>query len=94
MDDQWEIHCGRVDAVVEQSLGDVQRGNAGLLVQAVERHDELMHARAGIRHVVGILKRGHHIVGVQDGVASHVVYAFPSEHGQIGESLTTTRKLP
>ena len=30
VDDQWEIHCGRMNTVVKQTLGDIERGNAGL----------------------------------------------------------------
>ena len=64
MDDQREIHCGRMNAVVEQTLGDIERGNAGFLMQPIQRHDELVHTRAGIGHIVDILQRGHHIIRI------------------------------
>ena len=53
-----------MNAVVKQALGDVERGNAGFPVQPVQRHDELVHTRAGIGHIVDILQRGHHIIRI------------------------------
>ena len=57
-----------MNARVEQSLGDVQRAHARLLLHALQRHHELVHADAVIRHVVGVLQAVHHVVGIEHGV--------------------------
>ena len=64
VDDQWEIHCGRMNAVVKQALGDIKRGNTGFFMQPIQRHDKLVHTGAGVGHVVDILQRGHHIIRI------------------------------
>ena len=45
VDDQREIHRHRVIALVDQRLGDVERGDAGVLQEAVVEQ-RFVHARA------------------------------------------------
>ena len=36
VDDQWEVHRGRMHAVVDEGLGDVQGGDSGLLLEGAQ----------------------------------------------------------
>ena len=66
-DDQREVDRRRVEAVVHQPLGDVERRDAVLLLQRPRREDELVHAQPVERQVVRVLQPGEQVVGVQHG---------------------------
>ena len=85
VDDEREVHRGRVQAEVEHSLGKVERGNARLLVQVDQRHDELVHTDLVIRHGEGILEPDAHIVRVQHGVHRRLADAGLAEREHVGQ---------
>jgi len=85
MDDEREVHRGRVQAKVEHALGKVERGNARLLVEIDERHDELVHADLVIGHGEGILEPDAHVVRVQHGVHRRLADAGLAEREHVGQ---------
>ena len=64
--DQREIVGRRVEAVVEQALGDVERPHAGTLDDAAA--DELVHVHAVERHREEVAQLDTQIVGVEHRV--------------------------
>jgi hypothetical protein len=71
-DDQREVDRGRVEPVIHEPLGDVERAHAVLAPQRPRRQHELVHAQPVDREVVGILKPREDVVRVQDGHLGHV----------------------
>ena len=69
VEQQGEVDSGRMVAIVEQALGDVERGDTGALVgQAIK--DKLMLAHRVDGQVVGIAQALLYVVGVEIGRAS------------------------
>ena len=87
VDDEREVHRGRMQAVVEHALGKVERGNARLLVQIDQRHDELVHTNFVVGHGELLRELYAHIVGVEHGVHRRLGDAGPSEREHIGQCL-------
>ena len=85
MDDEREVHRGRVQAKVEHALGKVERGDARLLVEIDERHDELVHADLVIGHGEGILEPDAHVVRVQHGVHRRLADTGLAEREHVGQ---------
>ena len=66
----WPGHGGSVEAVVDEPLGNILRGDAGGLLQLAQVHNELVGAGAIgplEQHRVVWLQHLGHVVGVQDG---------------------------
>ena len=87
MDDEGEVHRGRVDAVVQQALGDVHGGAAGGVLQVLEGHDELVHTGPGVGHGVFFAQALHHVVGVEDRVSGRLGDALPAQGEDVGQGL-------
>ena len=76
-DDQREVDRRRVEAVVHQPLGDVERGDAVLALQVARREHELVHAEPVERQVVRVLEPREHVVRVQHGHLRHLAEPRP-----------------
>ena len=72
--DQREVDRRRMDAEVEQALGDVERVDV-LPFLPICREDELVHAGAVEGQVVVGLQGAHDVVGVEDGALADVAQA-------------------
>ena len=87
VDDEGEVHRGRVDAVVQKALGHVHGGTAGGVLQILEAHDELVHAGAGVGHGVLLAQALHHVVGVEHRVLGRLGDALPAQGEHVREGL-------
>ena len=76
-DDEREVDRRRVEVVVHQPLGDVERRDPVLALQAARREDELVHAEPVVRQLVRVLEPGEQVVGVEDGDLGHLAQAGP-----------------
>ncbi len=76
-------HGRRVEAAIDQALGDVVDGDAGAVDQRTRVDDAFMRDAAGFRlveHVVGALQPGGDIVGVEDRHLGRLRQAFAAHH--------------
>ena len=71
-DDEREVDRRRVEAVVHQPLGDVERRDAVLALQRARREHELVHAEPVERQVVRVLQPREQVVRVQHGDLRHL----------------------
>ena len=94
MDDQREVHGGRMDAAVQKSLGNVQGAHAGFPVQAAQVHDEFVHARSFAGHVVGVPEQVHEVVGVEDRVLGCLGDALPAQGQQVRQGPYHHQEVP
>ena len=67
-DDQREVDRRCVEAVVEQSLGNVHRRDAKFLLQVLSRSNELVHAAFAVWNWQDVLQLFLQIIRVEDGV--------------------------
>ena len=74
VDGQREVDGRRVEAEVEQSLGEVHGRLLESLVvfQLFGRGDEFVHAAIAVRHRQEVLHAAEQVVGVEHGVFRHV----------------------
>ena len=63
-----EVDGRRVEAVVEEPLGEVHRGDAFFGFELGGRGDELVHAAVALRHRQEVLHAAEQVVGVEHGV--------------------------
>ena len=63
-----EVDGRGVEAVVEQPLGEVHRGDAFFGFELRGRGDELVHAAVALRHGQEMLHAAEQVVGVEHGV--------------------------
>ena len=87
MDDEGEVHGGGMDTPVDETLGHIQRRDAGLLLELLQPQHELMHTDAVKGGLEGALNAPHEIVGVEDGVLRRLRDALPAQRQQIGQRL-------
>ena len=66
-----------MEAEVHQPLGDVQRGDAVLALEAARAEDELVHAQPVVGEIVGVSEAGEQVVGVQHGGLGHATQGRP-----------------
>ena len=83
MHDEREVHCGRMHAIVDERLGDIQRGDAGLLLELAQIENEFMHADAVKRRAERARHAAHEIVRVQNGILCRLGNALAAEREQI-----------
>ena len=83
MDDQGEVHGGRMNALVNQGLGHVQGGDAGLLLQAAEIQHELVHTDAVIGRLEGAPELLLQVVGIEHGVLRRLGDALAAQGQQV-----------
>ena len=70
--DQREVDGRRVEVVVHQPLGDVQRRHAVLALQVARREHELVHAVAVVGQLVGVAQPRQQVVGVEHRRLRHL----------------------
>ncbi len=87
VDDEGEVHGGRMDAVVQQRLGHVHGGDAGLVLQVLQGHDELVHAQAGVGHVIAVRQLLHQVVGVEHRARGGLGDALLAQGEEVGQGL-------
>lgn len=72
-------HGGRVEAVVDEALGNVLGLDVSGVLERAQVDDELVRAGAvvaRVQHLVGVLQPRRHVVGVQDGTPGSLrIYA-------------------
>eukprot|EP00955_Chlamydomonas_euryale_P024570 258863-Chlamydomonas_euryale.AAC.3 len=81
-------HCRRVEAVVDEALGDVLDLDAGCVLDRADVEDELVRARAvlaGEKHRVVVFETRHHVVCLEDGVGRRLREAGRAHHRHVGE---------
>src|SRR5215213_1094413 len=82
--DQWEVDRRRVDAEVEDALGNVERPHALRLLPG-GGEDRLVHAGAVAEWlIVEIAQAGPDVVGGEDGVLAHLAQPGRAVHADIG----------
>ena len=88
MDDEREVVCGRVEVVVHQALGNIERAH----VAAFEASfcDELVHADAVKWNVISIAQFREQVVRVQDRILCDVFQPVGSMHGDVGKGADET----
>ena len=69
VDDQWEVHGGGVEAVVQKPFGYLQPAGAPSLLP-IGGEDGLVHAAAVVGQEIYVFQGLHQVVGVQYGVAA------------------------
>ena len=87
MDDEGEVHGGGMDAEVQQPLGHVHGGDAGVVGQALEGHDELVHAQAWVGHVIPVGQLLHQVVGVEHRPGGSLGDALLAQGEEVGQGL-------
>lgn len=92
--DEREVHRHRVIALVDQRLGDVDRGDPGTIEEMIVEQ-RLVHARAGVaeRRRHHVVEAAQHVVGVQHrvlgdlpeavGAVAHDVAERAHEHAHL-----------
>ena len=85
VDDEREVHRHRVEALVDQRLGEIERGDA--LGEAFVREQRLVHARTGgaERRVEHVLEAAQHVVGVEHRIARDLPQAVGAVAEDIGQ---------
>ncbi len=61
MHDEREIHRRRMKALIDQGLGEIERGHAGVLQELVVEQ-RFVHAGSGIGRADDILESGEEII--------------------------------
>ena len=80
-------HGGRVEAVVVETLGNVDGLNTVLLFKVADVEDKLVRAHAilvGVENLVVVLKALAHVVGVEDGRLCGLLEASAAHHLDVG----------
>ena len=86
MNDEREIIRRRVEFVIHQALGNIQRMDLRS-VRQLPFENEFMHARTVKGQRIDLLQRFHHVVGVQRGEFAHPAQTFFTKHQDIDISL-------
>ena len=84
VDDEREVVRRRVEFVIHQAFGDVQR--ADITACELTFHHEFVHADAVIRDGVCAAQFCLQIVGVEHGILRNGFQAIGSVHGDVGVS--------
>ena len=75
-----------MDAVVQQTLGNVHGGHAFFLLEVCKGHNKFVHT-AGIKSdVIDILEMVHHVVAVEDCVGGSLRHTLFAQGHQVGQS--------
>src|SRR5579875_2699064 len=85
VDHEGEVHGGRVEALFEEPLGDVQGAEAVAALQAGGREDDLVHARPVEGHVVDVREADPQPIGVQHRTFGDPPEAVAAVHPDVGE---------
>ena len=83
MEEEREVDGGRVEAVVEETLSHVERGDARRLVAEAIEH-ELMHAGAADGQLVVVLEALLDVVGVERGEGTDILDVLAAEREDEG----------
>ena len=81
--DQREIDRRRVEAVVQQPLGDVHGADAPLAPQLAGAGHELVHAAVAVRHLKMCLTPAQQIIGVQHRVFADLAQAVRPQRADV-----------
>lgn len=85
LNDEREVHCRRMDAEVQECLGNIEGGDIVFFVEFFQAHDELVHADAVVGHRIDVFQLLHHVVGVEDGIVCEFRDAVAAVDHQIGQ---------
>src|SRR5436190_10497076 len=79
-----EVHRGRVIALVNQALGDVQRLDARLVLDVLAGQHHLVHTHAVVGQPVRVFELCAYVVSVDDSVLAHVTQAAQPQVPYVG----------
>src|SRR3989337_2756707 len=83
VNNEREVHCGRVEAIILEALGDVPRVHPlGLLIFC--REDALVHAGDIVGDIIVVLQALFDVVGIEDRVLAHLSQSLSPQTSDIG----------
>ena len=65
-DDQWEINRWRVEAVIDQSFGNIEGADSQFFLVSIGEHD-LVHTGGRVGQMEALLEATTEIIGIQNG---------------------------
>ncbi len=82
VDDEREVVCGRVEVVIHQAFGDIQR--ADITAFKLTFGNEFMHADAVKWNIVCAAQAGLQIICVEHCILRNIFQTIGSVHGDVG----------